>query len=86
MQVNHVEVNGDVDADFDPPEEEPALAKRATTLSTQTTPVTELRLISQPTDVPDIAQLQNYVFDQTAGAGITIYIVESGINTLSEVS
>ena len=83
MQVDTVQVNGPVDVDFDAPE---SLEKRATTLSTQITPVTELRVISQPTDVPNVASVQNYVFDEKAGAGITIYVLESGVNTASEVS
>jgi len=79
-----VEVDEDLDVDLDPPS---GSSKRAaTTLATQTKPVSELRVISQPTDVPNVASLENYVFDEVAGDGITIYVVEDGVNTASSVS
>lgn len=83
-KIDFVKVDGPLDVDYDAPSDS---AKRAeTTLSTQTTAVTELRVISQPTNVSNVANLQNYVFDQTAGTGITVYIVESGVNSESSVS
>lgn len=58
----------------------------AAVVTTQTTPVTELRVMSQPTTVPDITKLQNYVYDQNPGSGIYMYMAESGINTTPTVS
>ncbi|KAK4996875.1 Suppressor of the cold-sensitive snRNP biogenesis mutant brr1-1 [Elasticomyces elasticus] len=82
--VDSVEVDGPLDIDglTDPPSDS-SKKRAATTLATQISPVLELRVISQPTDVANVGSLGNYVYDGTAGEGIYIYVVESGINTAS---
>lgn len=62
------------------------LQPRAPVWTTQVEPVTELRIISQPTNVPDIRRFKNYVYDAKAGEGTYIYMVEDGINTEPDVS
>jgi len=84
FQVLHVAVGENFEPDSYPPPDPNRCD--ATTLATQITAVSELRVISQPTDVPDLADVPNYVFDQTAGTGVTIYSIEDGINTASVVS
>ena len=67
------------------------LDKRAQAYSSQTpsagsSVVTELRVISQPSTVPSIDNLPNYVYPEEAGTGTYIYMVEDGINTAPPVS
>jgi len=88
-QVDSVQVDG-VDPNFEldapAPAPTPVIEERAPVLATQTQPVTELRVMSQPTTVPDITRVQNYVFEDDPGSGTYIYMVENGINTSPIVS
>jgi len=61
------------------------LQPRAPVWTTQTTPVTELRVVSQPTTVPNIDRMKNYVYDAKAGEGTYIYMVDDGINPAPDV-
>ena len=87
--MDFVEVDGDDDIELLAPMPTSAptatIAKRDGVFTTQTTPVTELRVISQPTTVPDVGSVQNYVYDDKAGSGIYMYMVEDGINTAADV-
>lgn len=59
----------------------PVLEKRAATLATQTAALSELRILSQPTTVPDLSKLPNFVYYEDPGKDITIYLIDSGVNT-----
>lgn len=50
--------------------------------------VPELRLVSQPRDpFVQVWNTQDYVYDTTAGKGITVYVIDSGMNSdNSEIS
>lgn len=75
----------DPEDDIDDTPTSPSKARRAFT--TQTSPsASELRVISQPTDIPDLPRLPNFVFPEEAGTGVVIYHVEFGINIDNDVS
>lgn len=48
----------------------------------------ELRLVSQPQSQPDLDldKLQNYVYDDKGGQGVTVYVIDSGVNLNHPVS
>ena len=60
--------------------------KRARALATQVNAVSELRILSQPTTVPDITKLPNFVFEDDPGKDIYLYLIDSGVNTSPFVS
>jgi hypothetical protein len=65
----------------------PTKVKRAAqSWTTQTSPVWELRLLSQHTDATQLLPRPNFVYQKEAGEGVYIYHVEFGINTQSDVS
>lgn len=98
-QVDFVEVDGE-DPDYVDdaaiPAASPVIGKRqsiqptATVLevpvATQTKPVYELRVMSQPENGGKLSSFQNYVYNQNPGQGITIYVIDSGVNPFPFVS
>jgi len=55
--------------------------------SVQENPIaSELRVLSQPTDVPKWQDVPNFVYQKQAGQGVFVYHVEYGINTDNDVS
>ncbi|KAK9420104.1 putative Peptidase S8/S53 domain-containing protein [Seiridium unicorne] len=58
---------------------DPQIAERELHYETQLDAVQELRFVSQPTSVPDISKLKNYVYESHQGEGIYIYHVEQGV-------
>ena len=87
--MDFVEVDGiDSNIELDTTALDPThvVERRAPPFSTQSQPVIELRVMSQPTTVPDISRMKNYVYNEKAAAGTYLYMVESGINTSPIVS
>lgn len=61
------------------------LRKRA--LRTQDNAPSQLKLLSQPkVDGTDINSFSSYVYDEAAGFGSTIYVIDSGANVAHPVS
>nr|OQO30332.1 hypothetical protein B0A51_02420 [Rachicladosporium sp. CCFEE 5018] len=56
--------------------------ERAPPFATQTQALSELRRLSQPKAVSDLEKVQNYVFDENAGAKTYVYLLDDGINTV----
>ena len=86
--VQDIEENKDVnepDAAMPLPSEAPHLMnkfdKRDLTYTTQAKPdQSELIMVSQPTTVPKLEDLENYVYESHGGEGIYLYHVEHGID------
>jgi hypothetical protein len=55
--------------------------------TTQTNPVaSDLRALSQPTDIASIDDVPDFVYQEEAGTEVVIYHVEYGINSDNDVS
>jgi len=87
-QVDSVEVDGlDPDISYERVAAPSSrVVERDPAFTTQSQAVTELRMMSQPTTVPKLSSLPNYVFDRQAGSDVYIYIFDDGINTTPIVS
>ena len=84
MQVDGIDPDITYEGVAKPP---PHVVERAPpTYTSQTQAVTELRILSQPTTVSDLSKLPDYVFDDKAGSGVYIYLLDDGINTAPIVS
>jgi hypothetical protein len=66
----------------------PTKARRANQVwATQANPVaSDLRALSQPTDVASVDDVPDFVYQEEAGKGVVIYHVEYGINADNDVS
>ena len=65
--------------------QERGVVKRDTQYTSTKASATELRFISQPTTVPKLSDLENYVYEKTGGKDIFIYHVELGATIKSQV-
>ena len=61
------------------------IEKRDPTYTSQAAAASELRMMSQPTTVPSLKNLPNYWYDDKAGEGTFIYLLEDGINVAPDV-
>jgi len=88
LQVDTVEVDGlDSDIVYERAISTPSrIVERSPTHTSQQAAVSELRILSQPSTVPSISKLRDYVYDDKAGEGIYIYMLDDGINTDADVS
>jgi subtilisin family serine protease len=59
--------------------------KRDGTLARQSPTIPELIVVSEPDDIP-FEELTSYVYDDVAGAGVSIFIVDTGINAAHPAS
>ncbi|KAK9774038.1 putative Peptidase S8/S53 domain-containing protein [Seiridium cardinale] len=55
------------------------IIERELRYETQRDAVNELRFVSQPTSVPDLNRLENYVYESHQGDGIYVYHIEYGV-------
>jgi hypothetical protein len=70
----------------DCPPESCSHGKRDGDILVQLTPLEELRMVSQARGARSLAALPGYVFDSMSGMGITVYVIDTGINPHHPVS
>jgi subtilisin family serine protease len=70
----------------DCPPESCSHGKRDGNILVQATPLQELRMISQAREARGLAQLPGYAYDSVGGMGITVYVIDTGINPNHPVS
>jgi subtilisin family serine protease len=70
----------------DCPPESCSHGKRDGNILVQLTQLEELRMISQARGAQRLAALPGYAFDSMGGMGITVYIIDTGINPNHPVS
>jgi subtilisin family serine protease len=70
----------------DCPPESCSHGKRDGNILVQATPFADLRMLSQARGARSLAQLPGYAYDSVGGAGITVYVIDTGITPNHPVS
>jgi subtilisin family serine protease len=70
----------------DCPPESCSHGKRDGNILVQATPLEDLRMISQARGARNLAALPGYAYDSASGMGITVYVMDTGVNPNHPVS